>query len=563
MMRVYLSQINSRVGDFAGNSEKILGEMERARGMGADLTVFPELALCGYPPEDLLFKKHFISDARRALERIRSAAGAGIVCVGFPHRTPHGLFNAAAILHKRKIAAVYGKILLPNYSVFDEKRYFIPGASVCTLKTKEACIGISICEDVWGASGPVNTLLASGISLLINLSASPYYRNKIAEREKKLCSLAKGAGIAVAYCNLVGGQDELVFDGGSFIINAQGRTIARAAQFKEDACVADIEFSRQPEKNIGLAVFPITCTPVITANGQKPSIAKPAVSRFLGPVEEVFQALVLGIRDYAHKNRFTKAVLGLSGGIDSSIVAALAAEALGKENVLGITMPTVYSSEGTRSDAALLAEQLGIGFRKIPIQKLCEGFLQALASDIADHAPDVAEENLQARVRAVALMFYSNKFGMLLLSTGNKSETSVGYSTLYGDLAGGFAPIKDIPKRLIYELSEFFNTMRGKPVIPRSVIDREPTAELRHNQKDSDSLPPYPILDSILLNYVEKHESPETLVTKGHSPEIVAKVMRLVNTSEYKRRQSPPGIKTTPLSFGKDRRMPITNFYGK
>ncbi len=559
-LRLVLAQLNMRIGDYAGNTAKVITTLKAAKEKGADIIVFPELTLCGYPPEDLLHRKKFLLDGIRALKSIVPHVSDLTALIGFADWDKEGVYNSAAIIHNRKWIGSYRKILLPNYSVFDEKRYFNPGNEACIIQCEKIGIGLTICEDTWMSSGPVNTLLSSGISVLINMSASPYYIEKHKKREHKHSVLAKGGQLAVAYCNEVGGQDELVFDGGSFVLDEKGRVLARAARFTEENLVVDIIAEHKNNIDAGISEFPVKRFSIKLSKIAKPLVV-PTISPLLGTVEEVFKALILGLKDYIVKNGFKETILGVSGGVDSALVAALASEALGAKNVMGISMPTVYSSDGTRSDAKILCERLGIPFREIAIQGIFEEFKKLLAPDFKDLPEGLAEENLQARLRANILMTYSNKFGCLLLTTGNKSEASVGYCTLYGDMAGGFAPIKDIPKDMVYKLTDYFNRIKGTDIIPQSIIDREPTAELKANQRDTDSLPPYPVLDKILFYHIEQHLDASDIARKGFPKAVVADILSKVRKSEYKRRQTPPGIKITPLAFGRDRRMPITNFY--
>jgi NAD+ synthase (glutamine-hydrolysing) len=560
MLRLCLAQLNMRVGDFPGNTDKIIKGISEAEKGGADIAVFPELALCGYPPEDLLYQKMFVKTAAKYLKTIAGKTKRCSALVGYPCYTQEGTYNSAALLDRGKVTEVYHKVLLPNYSVFDEKRYFKPGRSGLLFSLNQCRVGVTVCEDVWMTGGPVNALLDAGIHLLVNISASPYYRGKTRQREKKLAALARGAGISVAYCNLVGAQDELVFDGGSLIVSGKGKVIGRAKQFREDLLFCDIEISKGSKRSIGFGDIPVRKVKVKDRTAAKGQVKRKA-EKSLGPVEEVFSALVLGLQDYAFKNGFKRSVLGISGGIDSALVAAIAADALGPDNVLGLSMPSVYSSAGTQSDARTLAGKLGIRFREIPVQTLFEGFKDAVAADFKGLKEDEAEENLQARIRANLLMTYSNKFNMLLLNTGNKSEASVGYCTLYGDMAGGFAPIKDVSKTLVYDLAAYYNGRQEKAVIPESILIREPTAELKSGQKDSDALPPYPELDRILYLHIEKHLDADGIVKHGFKQKTVLDVLAKIKKSEYKRRQAPPGIKITPLALGKDRRMPISNYF--
>lgn len=530
-MKAILAQINAAMGDFEGNTRKITEALRLAREQGARIVVFPELAVCGYPPEDLLFSKAFVAAAAASLRRIAGETRGLLAFVGAPVMEKGRLYNSAVAFRDGKQVAVCHKMLLPNYSVFDEKRYFTPGARPLVLTDSGLRIGVSICEDVWFPEGPLKSFKNGRIDLLVNLSASPYYASKVRLRDRTLAWAARTIKAPILYCNLVGGQDELVFDGCSFAVDAKGRTSARAAQFSEELLAVELDQGR--------------------VSGPK--------SLLLNRDDEVFRALVLGIRDYASKNGFSKAVLGLSGGIDSALVAVLAAEALGPENVMGVTLPTVFSSAGTRGDARLLAQRVGIPFREVPIQGLFEAFKQSLFPDFKDLPENTAEENLQARIRACILMAYSNKFNMLLLNTGNKSESSVGYCTLYGDMAGGYAPIKDLTKDMVYRLSRLCNARGKGEVIPLSIIERPPTAELRDNQRDSDSLPPYEVLDKILRLHIEGNLDSGAIAARGFDRCRVREVLRLVRVSEYKRRQAPPGAKITPLALGKDRRMPITN----
>jgi NAD+ synthase (glutamine-hydrolysing) len=537
-MRIALAQINPTVGDLKGNSEKIVEYVGRALQAQADIVVFPELALCGYPPEDLLLKKHFIDDNIKALRQLSKRIVGIKAVVGFVNQDKKGkLFNAAALIENRAIEGVYHKQCLPNYGVFDEKRYFEVGKEkgIFALGGKDR-MAISICEDLWQDVCPRQA--KGGAKLLINISSSPYDVGKLKKRETLIKALAKQTKTYVAYCNIVGGQDELIFDGNSFVVGPQGRTIAMAREFEEDLLVADIPLGRM-QKN-----------------------RKSVPEHFFLPsskIERIYKALVLGVRDYTRKNNFKKVLIGLSGGIDSSLVAAIAVEALGQENVIGVTMPSRYSSTGTRTDAKKLADNLNIALKEIPIEEVVTGYQNVLKSEFANAAPNSAEENIQARIRGNLLMALSNKFNWLVLTTGNKSEFAVGYCTLYGDMSGGFAVIKDVPKTIVYELCLFINQKKGD-IIPASVITRAPTAELRENQTDQDTLPPYALLDEMLREYVEDHRSLAQMA-KAKDPRIIKKFISMVDGNEYKRRQAPPGIKITPRAFGKDWRLPITNKY--
>ena len=568
MFRIALAQINSTVGDLAGNEAKIAEGIARAREVGADLVAFPELAVTGYPPEDLLLKPSFVAANLEAIERIAGLT-QGITAVGGFVDKGTDLHNAAAVLHDGELAAVYHKIYLPNYGVFDEDRYFGTGDLPLILDLDGVTVGISICEDIWYPSGPLDPQALAGAQLAINISASPYHAGKGAARERMLATRAADNVIFVAFCNLVGGQDELIFDGGSAVFDERGDLVARGRQFGEDLVVADLDLAAvfrqrlhdprrrkeqacQPEE----AVDWIPLTPL--AMEDRPLVVAPVQPR-LEPAAEVLQALTVGTRDYVRKNGFREVVIALSGGIDSALVAAVAVESLGRENVVGVFMPTRYSSDHSREDATQLAENLGIRFLTVPIDEVFQAYLDSLAEPFAGRKPDSAEENIQARIRGNILMALSNKFGWLVLTTGNKSELSVGYCTLYGDMAGGYAVIKDVPKMLVYDLARHVNDRAGRAVIPQRTIDKAPTAELRPNQKDEDSLPPYRLLDPILHAYVEEDLSLEEIVALGHDPAMVADVLRRVDWAEYKRRQAAPGPRITSRAFGRDRRLPITN----
>ena len=577
-LRLALAQINTTVGDMAGNEAKIVAQIARARELGAQVVAFPELAIPGYPPEDLLLKPSFVAANLDALERIARHASGITAVVGFVDRT-EDIHNAAAVLHSRQVAAVYHKTYLPNYGVFDEDRYFRAGERPLVFSLGEAQVGINICEDIWYPAGPTEVQALAGAQLVINISASPYHAGKGAARERMLATRAADNVILVAFCNLVGGQDELVFDGGSVILDGRGEVIARGQQFAEDLVVADLDLAavfrqqlHDPRQRKGRApqateavVQRVTLTP--HASFAPISAVEEHVIQRLEPLAEVYQALVMGVGDYVRKNGFRQAVIGLSGGVDSSLTAAIAVDALGAENVTGVFMPSRYSSDESREDAAGLAQNLGIRFMTIPIDGTFQAYLDMLAEPFADLEPDTTEENLQARIRGNILMALSNKHGWLVLTTGNKSEMSVGYATLYGDMAGGLAAIKDVPKDLVYKLSAHVNQRAGRVAIPQRVFDKPPTAELRPNQTDQDTLPPYPVLDRILHAYVEEDRSLSEIVALGMTePQTfdratVVDVMRMVDRAEYKRRQAPPGIKITPRAFGRDRRLPITNRY--
>ncbi len=581
-IRIALAQINPTVGDFTGNTAKIISSIERARELGADIVAVPELALTGYPPEDLLLKPQFIGANLKALDQIVAASSGIISIVGFVDKTSD-IHNAAAIICDGQLKGVYHKNFLPNYSVFDEYRYFDAGERAPIFAYGDVLIGVNICEDIWYPGGPTQAQALAGAQLIINISSSPYHAGKGRDRERMLATRAEDNAVALAYVNLIGGQDELVFDGQSLIFDERGHFIARGKLFEEDLVVADINAERvfkerlhdprRRQERIDVAAAGIGVERIALRNqpfeNRKPQLERqPAETRALpGLAEEVYQALVVGARDYVRKNGFQSVVIGLSGGIDSALVACLATDALGAENVTCVFMPTRYSSWESARDAERLAENLGVAYRVVPIEKTFDQYLEML-KPVFDGTPmGVAEENVQARIRGNILMALSNKFGALVLSTGNKSENSVGYCTLYGDMAGGFAVIKDVPKMLVYELARYVNRREGfsgqGPIIPEYIITRPPSAELRENQTDQDSLPPYEVLDAILELYVEEDLSAEAIVAEGFDERVVRWVIRQVDLNEYKRRQAAPGIKITPRAFGRDRRMPITNkFHG-
>jgi NAD+ synthase (glutamine-hydrolysing) len=574
-IRVALAQINPTVGDLEGNTNLMLDYMERARKAGADLAAFPELALSGYPPEDLLMKPHFVRENRRALDRIIKAAGDLVAVVGFVDTDGSDIYNAAAIISGGRLVDVYHKYFLPNYGVFDEERYFQSGTRCPVFSVGDARVGVNICEDIWYPGGPTKLQsLVGDAHLIVNISASPYHAGKNTDRERMLCTRAEDNAVALVYCNLFGGQDELVFDGNSLVINEAGHIVARGMAFAEDLVVADINtervFSerlhdprRRREKVRGVSddsLYQVDLGVVQRPTAARPPLPKPDTAR-LDEVAETYLALVTGTRDYVRKNGFDKVYFGLSGGVDSALTAVIAADAIGPENVNAVYMPTRYSSSESGRDAKLQAENLGIHFQVIEIEETFEQYKRMLAPSFNGLPEDVTEENLQARIRGNILMALSNKFRGLVLSTGNKSEMSVGYSTLYGDMVGGFALLKDVPKMLVYELSQYVNRRGPRPVIPEYVMTRPPSAELRPGQKDQDTLPPYPVLDAILELYIEKDMSAESIAEEGFAFETVRWVVSRVDAAEYKRRQSPPGIKITPRAFGRDRRMPITNKY--
>ena len=542
-MRVALGQFNAVVGDLVGNAEKMRQIYARAVEADVDLLAFPELAICGYPPEDLLYKQHFLRDCSLTLEKLAADCTDKAIVVGFAESVGMKSYNSAALLQGGKVCKVYRKGMLPNYGVFDERRYFHPGAEPLVINVEGLNIAITICFDIWNIRWLRNFLADTDrIQMILNISASPFHTGKILAREKVINACAKELNCAVAYCNLVGGQDELIFDGRSMFVESTGRIVAKAKAFDEDLFIADVVPAADGTVQIGTV--------------------QPAARQPIDPVDEIYQALVLGTTDYTRKNGFKKVLLGLSGGIDSSVTAAIAVAALGSENVVGISMPSEFNSPETISDAEKLAKNLGIEFHTIPIGPMLAQFHQSLQTVEGWNDEGIAYENLQARIRGCVLMSLSNRFGSLVLTTGNKSETAVGYSTLYGDTAGGFGIIKDVPKTTVYELAKHINSISGRPVIPEDVIIRPPSAELRPEQKDSDSLPDYDLLDRILKGYVEEDKSITELVAQDLSEDVVNKVIRMVDRNEYKRRLSPPGIKITPKAFGKDRRLPITNLYG-
>ena len=580
-LRVALAQINVTVGDLEGNTQKILASMRQAHEAGAHIVCVPELALPGYPPEDLLLKPGFVAANLSKLDELVDASRdlPGLTSViGFVDRD-HDIYNAAAIIHEGKLYGIYHKHFLPNYGVFDENRYFQAGHKAPVFLINGVHVGVNICEDVWYPTGPMTLQAYAGAEVILNINGSPYYAGKLIFREEMLATRAADNSVIVAYLNMVGGQDELVFDGGSMVFNEQGTLIARAKEFVEDMLIVDLDTAsvfrsrlhdprRRKER---LRVEP-DVVPIITISDEEPqeSASKAPIHPLGAPqriepkmerLEEIYSALVLGTRDYVHKTGFKKAIIGLSGGIDSSLTAAIAVDALGAENVLGISMPSGYSSAGSRSDAQELAENLGIQFLTIPIEETFRTALKMMQPALGEGDPGLAAENLQARIRGNILMTISNKSGAIVLTTGNKSEMAVGYTTLYGDMAGGFAVLKDVLKTLVYELAVYRNSLGEKPVIPHSAIEKPPSAELRPGQKDTDSLPPYEILDPILKAYVEDDRSFEEIVAMGFDRKTVERVMRMVDTSEYKRRQAPPGVKITTRAFGRDRRLPITNRY--
>ena len=596
-MRLALCQLNATVGDIYGNAERIGEGMRAAAEQGAELVLFPELALTGYPPEDLLLKEHFLADAAAALAGLAGQAREIVAVVGFPERA-EDVFNSAAVLADGAVHAVYRKVYLPNYGVFDEQRYFQAGPAGAVIDVGSERIGLTVCEDMWEPGPPASDEAHAGATLILNISASPYHAGKGAQRERMFAQRARDNVACVAFCALVGGQDELVFDGHSCVIDHNGVTVARAAQFREQLLVCDVDLQaaaaarlrdpsqrpaarRSQQSALVLPALPAPTSEAATVTGG-------GLAELLAPEEaEVYTALALGLRDYVRKNGFQRVVLGLSGGIDSALVACIAADALGPRCVNTAIMPSPYSSSATQDDARALAAALGTHVHEFKIAPVMGSYEIALQEEFAGREQDLTEENLQARIRGNLLMALSNKFGWLVLATGNKSEMSVGYTTLYGDLAGGFALIKDVPKTLVYRLCTWRNSDAGalaadaiasqaggpqesvddappaasRRPIPITIIERAPSAELRHDQRDEDSLPPYAVLDRILEGYVELDQSAEQLIAQGLPAEDVQRTIRLVDLAEYKRRQAPPGIKITPRTFGRDRRMPITNRY--
>ena len=576
-IRLALAQINVTVGDLSGNVEQVVHGMRVAAEVGANLVAFPELAVTGYPPEDLLLKPGFVADNLRALDSLTAATRdfPGLtVIVGFADRAGD-LYNAAAILREGERVGVYHKHYLPNYSVFDEDRYFSAGTQAPNYLINGVIVGVNICEDIWYPGGPPTAQAYAGAEVLLNISASPYFMGKQQSRERMLATRAADTGSIVAYLNLVGGQDELVFDGSSVVFDEQGELIARAKTFEEDLLVVDLDVEgvfrtrlhdpRRRKERQSAAEYAEPPIVVSAAPASLPAYqVTPRIEPLPPPVEEAYRALILGTRDYVRKNGFKNAVIGLSGGIDSALTATIAVDALGAEHVWGVSMPSRYSSAHSRDDARELAENLGIRYLTLPIEDIFSAALATLKDTFASGPPTkstVAEENIQARARGILLMALSNRFGSLVLTTGNKSEMAVGYATLYGDMAGGYAVLKDVYKTLVYDLARWRNAQTGRDLIPANTIEKPPSAELRPDQRDTDSLPPYDVLDPILRAYVEQDRGFDAIVAQGFAPETVRRVVDLVDKSEYKRRQAPPGIKITARAFGRDRRLPLTNAY--
>lgn len=565
-----LAQINPTVGDLSGNVKKIISCVRRAGKLKADVVAFPELAVTGYPPEDLLLKPQFIQDNLDALEKITAATQGITAIVGFVDRKD-GIFNAAAVISNCRLVDIYHKKYLPNYGVFDEQRYFRAGNRYPVYDLGGVSVGVNICEDIWYENGPSKVQALSGAEVIININASPYHIGKALFREKFVACRSMECGTTIVYVNTAGGQDELVFDGSSFVVDAEGRLLARGKQFREDLIVTDIEAGGKRKKQspgmrkeldaiIREGEFVDEIKIPWTYARVRPAYRRRKVGRF-SEEEEVYNALLLGTNDYVRKNGFKAVVVGMSGGIDSALVTTIAVDALGKENVHGLFMPSMYTSRESREDAFKHAQNLGIKILEVPIKGIFKVYLKTLAESFKGMDADITEENLQARIRGNILMAFSNKFGRLVLTTGNKSEMSVGYATLYGDMAGGFAVIKDVPKMLVYKLCEWRNLRAGTYLVPERILWKDPTAELRPDQRDTDSLPPYPLLDPVLKAYVEEDRSFEEIMKMGCDVVCAQKIISMVDRSEYKRRQAPPGIKITPRAFGKDRRFPITNRY--
>jgi NAD+ synthase (glutamine-hydrolysing) len=573
VLRIALVQMNPTVGDLAGNAAKTVDAIDAARQQDADLVVFPELTLTGYPPEDLLLKQQFVTDNLRQLQAVVPHVHGITAIVGFVDSAA-GIYNSAAVIHNGSIAGVHHKVHLPTYGVFDEDRYFQKGDKLSVFRLKGVTFGVNVCEDIWHPDGPHRAqALLGGAELIININASPFYAGKWLTREQMLCARASDDDAVVVYVNMVGGQDELVFDGHSLVVSPTGEILARGKSFEEEIIVVDVSIETVLHRRLA---HPHQATKKLEIQAQTPPMERIVLDTGDGvrtkpdlpigvisppdPLEEVYGALVVGLRDYVNKNGFTCVVLGLSGGIDSALTAAIAVDALGADCVTAVSMPSEITSSDSKEDAEILAANLGINLLTVPIKEVFEAYRSVLKPSFAHTQENIAEENLQARTRGNILMALSNKFGWMVLTTGNKSEMACGYATLYGDMAGGFAVIKDVPKTLVYELSEYRN--RDGEVIPRRVIEKEPTAELRLGQRDIDSLPPYSTLDPILKLYVEEDRSVAEIVHLGFDAGTVKRVARMVDRNEYKRRQAPPGVKITPKAFGRDRRLPITNKYG-
>jgi NAD+ synthase (glutamine-hydrolysing) len=570
-LRVGLAQLNVTVGDLKGNVEKIVRYLDCARALAVDLIAFPELAITGYPPEDLLLRPQFIRDNLEALQEVVARSAGISAVIGFVDSDGE-IYNAAAVIHDGRVVDVYRKQYLPNYGVFDEDRYFTPGTGCSIHEIAGVDIGVNICEDIWYPEGPAQVQAFAGAEVIFNISSSPFQAGKRLSRERMLSTRASDGAVMLCYLNLVGGQDELVFDGNSMVFGPEGQVLARALPFEEDLLVCDLNIDevmqarlRGPRRRKERTAFAANLPPKVSVSSQPLQPEKPPLPpRHVEPLDdiaEVYAGLVLGTRDYVHKNGFRKVVIGLSGGVDSSLVAVVAVDALGAENVVGVSMPSRFSSPGSRSDAEVLAKNLGIELKTIPIEEAFGAYLHMFEEEFAGTEFDVAEENLQTRIRGNILMGLSNKFGWLVLVTGNKSEMATGYSTLYGDMAGGFAVIKDVPKTLVYKLAEYRNALEAEPLIPETVFNKVPSAELKPGQVDQDTLPPYEVLDPILQAYVEEDKSLEEIAAMGFDEATIKRIIQMVDRNEYKRRQAPPGVKITPRAFGRDRRLPIANRY--
>jgi NAD+ synthase (glutamine-hydrolysing) len=566
-MRLALAQMNSVVGDLDGNRDRIAARLEEARAAGAELVLFPELATTGYPPEDLLLRPGFLRAAAKTLDEVAAKTKGLTALIGAPH-LDRDLFNACAVCVDGEVKAMYRKQFLPNYGVFDEDRYFQPGRDLVLIRCGETLIGPTVCEDIWQPGPPATDLALAGAHVVANISASPFHLDKGAEREEMLATRARDNSCWIAFVNAVGAQDELIFDGHSLVLDEEGRVVARAPAFEETLLVVDVDSTTAVGRRLrdarrralARARRELPNPPVIEVPEREArDHVQPVLAELQDELEQMRLALELGLRDYVEKNGFRDVVLGISGGIDSALVTALAAEALGAEHVVCVSMPSQFSSEGTRSDAKLVAENIGARYLEIPIEQIVEAVGAALETAFEGTEPGIAEENVQARVRGLLVMALSNKFGWLPLATGNKSELSVGYATLYGDMAGGFALLKDVYKTDVFRLAEHLNVRARTELIPRSIIERAPSAELRADQRDEDSLPPYDELDRVLEAYVELDSSREELTTDGFDKDVVDRAVGMIDRAEYKRRQAPPGVKLRPKAFGRDRRVPITN----
>ena len=576
-IRIALAQINPTVGDLKGNADKIIEWSQRAADLKADVVAFPELSITGYPPEDLVLKPNFVRENRKQLDRVAASIGDLTAVVGFVDSAAD-IFNAAAVIQRGELVGIYHKCFLPNYAVFDEQRYFQAGNQGAVFIIRESKVGITICEDVWFPVGPATVETIAGAELIVNINASPFSVGRQRLRERMIATRAQDEIAYFAYVNQIGGQDELVFEGGSMIFDWDGEAVASASLFEEDLLVTDLDIegvfsarlhdTRRRQMARGESEALEAILPVMTSLGEsggesdRPAIPASPRRRPCSTDEEAYGALVLGVRDYVTKNRgFEDVVIALSGGIDSSLTAEIAVDALGAEHVVGVSMPSKFSSEHSKSDATELAQNLGVRLLTLPIETAMDATLETLKSAFAGKEEDITEENLQARIRGILLMALSNKFGWLVLTTGNKSEVAVGFSTLYGDTAGGFAVLKDVYKTMVFDLARWRNQKAGKDLIPQAVIDKPPSAELRADQLDVDRLPPYEVLDPILRLYIEEDRAPDDIVARGHDAATVARVIRMVDVNEYKRRQQPPGPRISSRAFGKDRRLPITNGY--